>query len=785
MEFNYDLYPGRKRELIEFEEEDMKPKISIITAYYNGHKYIDETINSVLNQTYPYWEWLIVNDGSNDEESLKKLEEIKKIDKRIKVINKENEGPALARDFGVHESSKESEYIVFLDCDDLIEKTYLECTYLALETNKDKSWAYTDVVNFGELEFLWQKNFDVNLEKKDNLLVLTSMIRKKDFLKVNGFEVKEKDFFEDWFLWLKMLKEKMTPIRINTLGFWYRKKKEEESKLAKDIKNRKEIIAKMQETINEIPDNIKAKQYPKQYYNWELLEELDVEQPKRKKSTKKQVLLILPWFTMGGADKFNFDFIKGLSEKNYDFTIITTEPNINVWRQQFEEYATIYDLTTFLDKKYWPSFINYIIKKNNIDLIINSNSTFGYSAIPYIKACNPQVPIMDYIHMEEWYNRNGGFSRDTACLENVLDKTLVCNENSKKILVNYFKRKENKIETVYIGVDSNKFNPKNFNREEILNKYKIENDKRIIGFIARIDLQKRPYLLINIIKKLKEKRNDFIVIIAGDGPLLSEIKRLAKKYGIDKNIKFLGAVSNTEEIYAMSDVTLNCSIKEGLALTSYESLSMGVPVVSADVGGQAELINDEVGIIVPCLQKEKEILNYKYSEEEINNYVEAINKIFDNLEFYKSNARNIILKKFTIEKMVEKMDNVIKEILQKEKKINEYISTYKEVFKEHIVLNYVVHENEYRWLCSEVNKNLFGEEIEYTQDDVDKGAIKTREIKVKEKIVRLTVKLHIYRESKIILKILKSIKTTLVLCWQLIKQVIKRFLNLFRVRRKK
>lgn len=122
MEFNYNLYPGRKRELIEFEEQNVEPKISIITAYYNGHKYIDETINSVLNQTYPYWEWLIINDGSTNEESLKKLEEIKNIDRRIKVINKENEGPARARDFGVNKSSEKSEYIVFLDCDDLIEK---------------------------------------------------------------------------------------------------------------------------------------------------------------------------------------------------------------------------------------------------------------------------------------------------------------------------------------------------------------------------------------------------------------------------------------------------------------------------------------------------------------------------------------------------------------------------------------------------------------------------------------------------------------------------------------
>ena len=777
MEFNYNLYPGRKRELIEFEEQSVEPKISIITAYYNGHKYIDETINSVLNQTYPYWEWLIINDGSTNEESLKKLEEIKNIDRRIKVINKENGGLAETRDFGAKQASESSEFLFFLDDDDVINKTYLECAYITLKTNRNAAWAYTDLINFGEQEILWTKYFNSDIEKKENILVATALIRKKDFWDVNGYELKEKAVNEDWNLWLKLLAQAKVPVRMNFYGFWYRKKMKEESELERSLKNAKRAQEIIKVSAEKVKKQVKAIQYPKQDYNWGILEELNIEQSRKVKNKRKQVLLILPWLTIGGADKFNLDFIKGLSQKDYEFTIITTEPNINIWRQQFEEYATIYDLTTFLDKNYWPSFINYIIKKDNIDIIINSNSTFGYSAIPYIKSCNPQIPIVDYIHMEEWYNRNGGFSRDTACLESVVEKTLVCNENSKKILVDYFKRKENKIETVYIGVDSNKFDPSKFNKEKILNKYKIATDKKIIGFIARIDLQKRPYLLINIIKKLKEEKNDFLVLVAGDGPLLAEIKKISKKYRLDENIKFLGAISNTAEIYAMSDITLNCSIKEGVALTSYESLSMGVPVISANVGGQSELINDNVGIIVPCLQKEEEILNYKYSEEEINNYVEAINRMFSNLDFYRSNTRNLILQKFTIENMVEKMDNVIKEVLQKGKEYDEKIVNYRDVFKEEIVLNYMVHANEYDWLCREVNKNLFGNDRDHNIEESENK----QKSKFKEKIIRLTVKLHIYIESKIIFEILKSIRTTLILCWKLIKQIVKRFLNIFKL----
>ena len=82
MDFNYKLYPGRKKEIIKFEQE-YKPEVTIITAYYNGDKYIDETINSVLNQTFPAWEWLIINDGSTDN-SEEVIKEYIKNQKRLK-----------------------------------------------------------------------------------------------------------------------------------------------------------------------------------------------------------------------------------------------------------------------------------------------------------------------------------------------------------------------------------------------------------------------------------------------------------------------------------------------------------------------------------------------------------------------------------------------------------------------------------------------------------------------------------------------------------------------------
>lgn len=658
--FNFELEPGRSLEKNKYIYKE--PEISVIIPFYNDEKYIEQCINSVLNQTYPYYEILIIDDGSKDEKSLKKLEEIGKLDKRIKIFHKENEGLAATRDYGASKASKETKYLVFLDSDDLIEKTYLECCYWALETNKDATWAYLDTIGFGSLSYTWNKWFDSDKMKKVNDLVATAMIRKGDFFEVNGYEIREKAVNEDWNFWLKLISKGKYPVHINSYGLWYRRK--EQGELAKSIENKKRSLEIINKTAKTIKHRVEAIQYPRQEYNYdEIVEEQEtIVIPEKEKDDKINILMIIPWMITGGADIFNLELVKRLNKKDFNITIITTESNINVLRQEFEKYVTVYDLTTFLDQKNWLSFINYIIKKEHINVIFNTNSVFGYSILPYLKAKNPNIPILDYVHMEEWYSRNGGYARDAASFSSVIDKTLVCNQNTEKILKEHFKKNENEVQTVYIGIDEEKFNPEKYNKEELLKKYNLENNnKTIISYICRIAEQKRPFLLLEIMKKLLAKRKDVIFLIVGDGNLLNKLKEEVKIAKLEKNVKFLGSIKTTEEIYKISDLTINCSIKEGVALTSYESLAMGVPVISSNVGGQAELINEEVGKIIPCMQEEKDIHDFNYKEEEVQAYIDAIEQVIENLEYYKNNCRNRILNKFTLSQMADNMSSIFKE----------------------------------------------------------------------------------------------------------------------------
>lgn len=712
-DYDFLLEPGK----VKIKRRDYKDKesvISVVIPFYNDKKYIEQSLNSVLNQTFPYYEILIIDDGSKDEESLKKLDEVAKQDNRIKVFHKENEGLAATRDYGASKSAESAKYLMFLDSDDLLEPTFMECAYWTLETNKDAAWAYSDSIGFDADSYTWNKWFDSEKMKKENELVSAAMVRKSDFNAVGGYGLREKAVNEDWNFWLKLMAIGKYPVHMSYYGQWYRRKLSGELKKSKDNKARSlEII---HETASKIAKPVSAIQYPKQDYNYELLNDNleGILQPEPKEDNKKiNLLIIVPWLITGGADRFNLNLVKGLDKEKYNITILTTEPNKNTLRQQFENCATVYDLTSFLNQEFWLPFINYIIKKENINIVLNTNSKFGYSILPYIKAKYPSIPLIDYVHMEEWYNRNGGYSRYSTMVESVLDKTLVCNENSKKILCDHFGRNEKEIQTVYIGVDEEEFNPENYNREEILEKYNIINDKKyIFSYICRISEQKRPMLLLEIIKKLKEKRDDFKVLVIGDGNLLPKMKAKANKLGLNENIMFLGNIENTEEIYKISDLTINCSLKEGLALTSYESLSMGIPVISSDVGGQKELINEEVGVIVPCMQNERDIYSEDYKDEEIAVYTQAIEKVLNNLEQYKSKCRKRILDKFTIKNMINEMSKIIEETYtnpNKEKIENgKALLANINITKELITLNMMNDKIEYNWECTEYEKKVYG-----------------------------------------------------------------------------
>ena len=108
-------------------------KVSIIVPVYNVEKYLRQCMDSILNQSLKEIEIICINDGSTDN-SLQILEEYAQRDKRIKIINKRNEGLSSARNTGMEYAT--GEYIGFVDSDDFINEKMYENLYINAKSNK-------------------------------------------------------------------------------------------------------------------------------------------------------------------------------------------------------------------------------------------------------------------------------------------------------------------------------------------------------------------------------------------------------------------------------------------------------------------------------------------------------------------------------------------------------------------------------------------------------------------------------------------------------------------------
>lgn len=263
--WNYKLEPGKQLKNEEVEKKERKPLVSIITSYYNGNQYMWQTINCVLNQTFAAWEWIIVDDGSTNQEAISYLEQVKKIDARIKVYHKKNEGLALGRDYAIEKTSH-TKYVLPLDDDDLIEPTYIETLYLALETNPEATWAFTNSVGFGRYRYLADAKFDSERMKTDNHITATALIRKEKILALGGYGRAKRYVNEDWHLWLRMLANNCFPVQVGFYGFWYRRREES---LLTDINNEKkqeyeQKLKDLKTEADKIQNKIQAISYPKE-----------------------------------------------------------------------------------------------------------------------------------------------------------------------------------------------------------------------------------------------------------------------------------------------------------------------------------------------------------------------------------------------------------------------------------------------------------------------------------------------------------------------------------------
>lgn len=203
----------------------MDELVSIVIPVHNAEKYINETINSVINQTYQNWELILVDDCSTDK-SIDKIKDIIKKNKKIKLIKlKKNSGAAIARNTGIDEAK--GKYICFLDADDIWDKEKIE-KQIKFITKNNYAFIFTgyefmseDGIPNGKKVFVPLKIKYSEALKNTTIFTSTVMFNMQKLSKNDIYMPNVKS--EDTATWWKVLKKIDFAYGINEILVYYRR----------------------------------------------------------------------------------------------------------------------------------------------------------------------------------------------------------------------------------------------------------------------------------------------------------------------------------------------------------------------------------------------------------------------------------------------------------------------------------------------------------------------------------------------------------------------------------
>lgn len=586
------------------EPAHLPPVATIITPFYNVGEVFHETARCVLGQSLQRFEWIIVNDASTDPESLRVLEryrELSRTDGRIRVLDHAvNHGLAATRNTGYR--AARTAYVLQLDGDDLIEPTKLEKCVWYLECNPKAAFVKGYTVGFAGEKYLWDKGFHCRADfLNENLATATTVVRTSVHEEVGGLDESVRGGLEDWDFWIRCAAAGHWGDTIPEYLDWYRRRPNQHDDwvnlacVQRRQGFRAHLAAKHPALFaGQFPEADRPQHPPFA----DIPEDPPFENPLSK--SRRRLLMIVPWFRLGGADKFNLDLVKELSGAGWEVTIAATLDG-HPWMPEFTKHTPdVWPLRHYARPPDFPRLLTYLIRSRRPDVVLNTNSETGYLLIPYLRSVCPEPAYVDYNHMEEPHWKNGGHPRSGVGMQSQLDLNIVSSEHLKRWQVEKGADPA-RIEACYTNCNTELWRPDRVARDLIRGRHDLADSTPALLYAVRLCAQKQPMVFAETIRNLRDRGLRFVAFVAGEGEDRPALEKYLDEHDLRSKVRMLGAVATDDMpgLMGASDIFFLPSQWEGIALSVYESMAAGLCVVGADVGGQAELVTPEAGILIP------------------------------------------------------------------------------------------------------------------------------------------------------------------------------------------
>jgi glycosyltransferase involved in cell wall biosynthesis len=623
--------------------QNVKPRVTVLMPVYNAAAYLKEAVESILNQTYEDFEFLIINDGSTDN-SQSILETFN--DKRIRILKNEyNIGLVQTLNKGLQLA--QGEYLARMDADDISHPTRLEKQVNFLEQNPTVTLIATLLVLIDEKGFetgYWPEDItykSINQIKGAlpviNCIGHPTVMMKTDPVKNIGYNSSYLKS-EDWGLWLNLLSKGYELAKLDEVLLKYRIHGNSTTVLENQKGVEKKIIrfkllylkdTLLQRNFNSINLKVLLSLFrnvikftaPQVYsllvkfYSFKTL--LLNRKQKIKKVHPVKILkqfitawfqfskiklpagplFFFPFYHTGGAEKVHASIIKSVASER-PLVFITDVSEGTTFLKIFKENAVLFEvfyLLNFGPTNRWLTKKIYALCEKERSTLFGCNSRYFYSLIPGLPKDAKTIDLLHaFVHEEE-----DGPEKWSLPIISKLTNRVVINEKTKNDFRTLYAN--NNVPSAYLDkivIIPNFVETKDFHPKE-------KREKLNIIYVGRGSAEKRIHL-ISAAASLSAQKS-LPVIFSFIGEVKEAIPAVDLKY-----CTLIGEIRDEQaldEIYKNADILIIASSREGFPVVIMEAMARGVIPIATNVGGIAEhIIQEENGFLINAIT-ENEITN--------------------------------------------------------------------------------------------------------------------------------------------------------------------------------
>lgn len=365
---------------------------------------------------------------------------------------------------------------------------------------------------------------------------------------------------------------------------------------------------------------------------------------KIKRNEPIRVAEIVGKYIGGGVEAVVLNYYSFINKNRIQFDFICDSDSTDIPYKQIESMGGRVILIPPYQKLFkYQKELKKVLKEGNYQIVhshLNALSIF-----PLRAAKRAGIPIR-IAHSHSTSNKK---EWKKNLIKNILrpfskvyaNKYMCCSELAGRWL---FGNKEYDKGTVYllnnaIDLDKYKYDEKirNSKRKEL----KIKPSTFVVGHIGRFVEQKNHRFLIDIFNEIHKKNNDSLLLLAGQGPLMDEMKEKVHNLGLDDNVQFLGQRNDANELYQAFDLFLLPSLYEGLPVVGVEAQASGnLCYLSDDMTKETKVLDSTKFMSLENTAEEwanailKDAKNYKKhdTKEEVSKYGFNIEKEAEKLE---------------------------------------------------------------------------------------------------------------------------------------------------------